>query len=150
MSADADNHAAEQVPVERLTAECPTHGSVPVHCPRCLGRRGGNRHKGTTWKQKKYFEAAEKLSEEVRRLLDLQPEARMLGEIAEARKKVYKIAEQFGWSKDQAELLLTDIRLNQGFEYLRELTDRMGMSPDERTKLREDIQRPVAIVLGDK
>ena len=74
----------------------------------------------------------------------------MLGEIAEARKKVYKIAEQFGWSKDQAELLLTDIRLNQGFEYLRELTDRMGMSPDERTKLREDIQRSLAIVLGDK
>lgn len=139
----------EPVAVEKLSAECPTHGTVTVHCPRCLGKRGGKQHKGTTWKSKKELEAVEKFGKVFRQVLDLQPAARMLGEIAEARKRVYKIAEKLGWSAEEAELFLTRIHLNQGFRYTRELSDRMGMSVEERAKLAEDMQKSVALALGN-
>jgi len=53
MASDTKSLADQPVCVERLTTECPTHGTVPVACPRCIGRRGGKRHKGTNWKRKR-------------------------------------------------------------------------------------------------
>jgi hypothetical protein len=137
----------EPVSVDRLTTDCPTHGTVPAHCPRCLGRRGGKRHKGTAWKRKKELDAIEKFSETTSRVLDLQPEARMLVGMAEARKRVSNIAEQLGWPKEEVELLLTEMGLSEGFRYLRQLADRM--SPEDRASLREDMQKSVAVALGD-
>jgi hypothetical protein len=134
----------ESVPVDRLTAECPTHGTVPVHCPRCLGRRGGKRHKGTTWKRKMLH----KDIETARRLLDIQPEARVFEQMAEARKKIQSLGARMGWSKDEVELLFTQMQLDGGIRHLRQLCDRMGMSPEERARECEDMQRTIALALG--
>lgn len=138
----------EPVSAERLTAECSTHGTVPVQCPRCIGKRGGKRHKGTTWKRKKELEAIRRFDETTRRVLGLQPEARMLETMAKARKKLQSIGARMGWSKDEVELLFTQMHLDGGMRYLRHLCDRTGMSPEERASLREDIQRTTAFALG--
>ena len=140
----------EPVSLDRLTAECPIHGTVTVRCPRCLGRRGGKRHKGTTWNRKKELEAIEEFGETARRVLDLQPEVRMLEEMAKDRKKLQDLGVRMGWSKDEVELLFTELRLNGGLKYLRHLCDRMGMSPEERAGLCEEMQKSLAVALGDK
>jgi hypothetical protein len=37
--------------IEKLCADCPTHGTVRVVCPRCAGKAGGRAHRGTrSWK----------------------------------------------------------------------------------------------------
>jgi hypothetical protein len=140
----------EPVSVDRLTAECPTHGTVPVRCPRCIGRQGGKRHKGTTWKRKKELEAVKMFDETTRRVLDLQPEVRMLQQMAQARKKLQNLGARMGWSKDEVELLFTELRLDGGMKYLRQLCDRMGMSPEERAEVCKDMQRTSFLALDTK
>ena len=70
--------------------------------------------------------------------------------MAEARKRLQDIGARMGWSKDEAELFFTQLRLDGGMTYLRHLCDRMGMSPEERGELREGMQKSVAVALGDK
>lgn len=139
-----DPIAEENVTVEKLSAECPTHGTVPVVCPRCAGKAGGKRHKGTTWKRKKLH----KDMETARRLLDILPEARMFEEMAAERKEFQELADKIGLTKGEHELLLTLLRLDNGMDYLKHICDRIGMSPVERARLREDMQRSVALALS--
>ena len=140
----------EPVAVEKLSAECSVHGKVSVHCPRCLGKRGGKRHKGTTWKSKKELEAVEKFGEMARRVLDLQPEAKLLEELAEDHKRFQSIAEHLGWSKDETQLHFTRMLLAQGIQHLRDLSVAMGMTAEERTKLAEDMQKSVVLALRNE
>jgi hypothetical protein len=44
--------------LEKLSAQCPTHGKVPVVCPRCAGKAGGKAHQGTRWKSRRDLENA--------------------------------------------------------------------------------------------
>jgi len=53
MAPDEGQVTSEPIARDRLTAECPAHGTVPVVCPRCAGKQGGRAHRGTTWESKK-------------------------------------------------------------------------------------------------
>jgi hypothetical protein len=75
-----------------LAAECPTHGTVAVVCPRCAGKAGGKAHHGTTWESKKLH----KDMETMRRVLDIHPEARMLTDMVEDRKKLQSLSARMG------------------------------------------------------
>ena len=44
--------------LERLTAECPQHGTVHPVCPKCAGKVGGRAHRGTHWRGRKELELA--------------------------------------------------------------------------------------------
>jgi hypothetical protein len=148
MDFDTSNRAPvaadEPVTVPHLIADCPTHGTVPVVCPRCAGKAGGKRHKGTTWKRKRL----DKNMETARRLLDILPEARMLEEMAVERKQFQDLADKIGLTKGERELLLTRLRLDSGMDYLKHICDRMGMSADERAKLRDELQKTISLALG--
>jgi hypothetical protein len=134
------------VAVEKLSSECPTHGMVPVVCPRCAGKQGGKRHKGTTWKRKRLH----KDMETARRLLDILPEASILEEMAAERQEFQDLADKMGLTKDERELLLTRMRLVSGMDYLEHICDRMRMSPEERARLRENMQKEMSLALGSE
>lgn len=143
-SSNGDSMATDNpVAVEKLSVECPVHGTVPVVCPRCAGKRGGKQHKGTTWKRKRL----DKDMETARRLLDILPEAKMLEQMAEERKRFQILADRLGWTKDERELLFTEMHLDHGISHLREVCDRMGLPPEERAKLHEDLQKMIAVAL---
>lgn len=72
----------------------------------------------------------------------------MLVEMAEARKKLQDLGARMAWSKDEVELFFTQLRLDGGMAYLRNLCDRMGMSPEERAELLADLQKSLAAALG--
>lgn len=140
---DSDADTAK-VTVHKLSAECPTHGNVPVVCPRCAGKAGGKAHRGTRSRRKKELKALA----DARRVLDISTEAKMLEDLASERKEFQDLADKMKWTKDERELVFTEIHLDQGISHLRELADRMGMSPDERAKLLTDMQKMVALALS--
>lgn len=129
--------------LEKLSAECPIHGTVPVVCPRCAGKAGGKAHRGTRSRRKKDLEALA----DARRVLDVYPEAKMLEQMAEERKRFQILADRLGWTKDERELLFTEMHLDRGISHLREVCDRMGLPPEERAKLHEDLQKMIAVAL---
>jgi hypothetical protein len=139
-----DSITDENVTVEKLSAECPTHGMVPVVCPRCAGKVGGKAHRGTRSRRNKQLKALA----DARRVLDVYPEAKMLEEMASERKEFQDLADKIGLTNGEHELLLTRLRLDSGMDYLKHICDRIGMSPVERARLREDMQRSVALALS--
>jgi hypothetical protein len=44
--------------LERLTAECSHHGTVHPVCPKCAGKVGGRKHKGTHWRGREKLQLA--------------------------------------------------------------------------------------------
>lgn len=141
---DSDAHTAK-VTVHKLSAECPTHGAVPVACPRCAGKAGGKAHRGTRSRRKNDLKALA----DARRVLDISPEATMLEEMATERKEFQDLADKMGLTEDEKELAFTRMHLSQGMNYAKYICDRMGMSPEERAKLLEDMQKSAALALGN-
>jgi hypothetical protein len=129
--------------LEKLSAECPTHGTVPVVCPRCAGKAGGRAHRGTRSKHTKGLEALET----ARRALHASPEVKLLEEIAEEQKRFQALADRLGWTKDERDYWLTNMLLDAGVIHLGELCDRMGLPLEERTWLRENRKEKIAVAL---
>lgn len=137
----SEAHTAK-VNVHKLSAECPAHGTVPVVCPRCAGTAGGKAHRGTQSRRKKELEALET----VRRTLDLEPAAQTVEAIAEDRRECQELAANTG---DDAEYLFARLSLlPEALNYLRRACDQLRMSPEERAKLLEEMQKTVALALS--
>jgi hypothetical protein len=132
--------------LERLSADCPIHGRVPVVCPRCAGKAGGKAHRGTRSRRNKELKALE----DARRVLDVYPEVKMLEEMAQERKSFQRLADRLGWTRQERELCFTRMFLADGMRHLGELSDGMGLPPEERARLREDMQESVALALGSE
>jgi hypothetical protein len=145
-AAGADGQPMAATGLEKLFAECPTHGTVSMVCPRCAGKVGGKAHRGTRSRRKKELKALE----DARRVLDVHPEAKMLENMAEDRKRFQALADRLGWTRQERELWFTRMFLADGVRHLGELSDGMGLPPEERAKLREDMQESVALALGSE
>jgi hypothetical protein len=105
----ADNPVA----VEKLSVQCPTHGTVAVACPRCAGKAGGKAHRGTTWKRKKALEAMQT----ARRLLRASPVLKAFVEQAEHEKQLESMCDALGMSAEERDKLRQDmIALNLSLE----------------------------------
>jgi hypothetical protein len=134
----------EPVSADRLTAECPVHGTVPVVCPRCAGKAGGRAHRGTRSRRKKELEALET----TRRVLDVHPAAQIIEAMAEDRRQCHELAAKTG---DDGDYLFARLSLLPGaLNYLQHACDRLRMSPEEKTKLREELQKTISLALSDE
>jgi hypothetical protein len=118
----------DKVTLEKLSAECPTHGTVPVVCPRCAGKVGGKRHKGTTWKLKKELKALE----DARRVYNASPLLQALAEQAEEEKKFRLLCDKLGASAEERAAMREDMIRRSLF---RELADRAGWTPEQRLQV---------------
>jgi hypothetical protein len=107
------------VAVEKLSVECPIHGTVPVVCPRCAGEVGGRAHRGTTWKRKKAMEAMQT----ARRLLRASPVLRAFVEQAEQEMRFQSLCDTLGMSAEEKDKLREDMI---GLNLALELADRVG------------------------
>lgn len=99
---DSEQSKPELVPVERLSAECSIHGTVPVVCPRCIGKCGGRHHKGTTWKRKQLHREMET----ARRLLRASP---VLKAFIDEAGQLQRLCNTIGLSAEERNQLLANM-----------------------------------------
>ena len=119
---------ADNVRLEKLSAECPTHGTVPVVCPRCAGKAGGMAHRGTRSRRKKDLAALE----DARRMYDASPLLQALAEQADQEERFQGLCDKLGMSaQERAEMREDMIRIS----LFRELAERAGWTKDERLQV---------------
>lgn len=100
MDTEAHNHTGEAVAT--LLAKCPSHGTVVVVCPRCAGKAGGKRHKGTSWRRKQLHRDMET----ARRLVKASPVLKAL--IGEAE-QLHRLCHTLGLPVEARDKLLADM-----------------------------------------
>jgi hypothetical protein len=114
--------------LEKLSVECPTHGRVPVVCPRCAGKAGGRAHRGTRSKRTKALEDLER----AREFCEIAPEMDVLARLVEENKKFRAICDKLGASaQERAEMREDMIR----WSLFRELAERAGWTQEERLQV---------------
>jgi hypothetical protein len=88
---------------EKLSAECPTHGTVSVVCPQCAGKAGGKAHRGTRSRRKKELEALQ----DARWVCEASPP--LMQTLAEQEKRFQAVCDKLGMSAEERAAMREDM-----------------------------------------
>jgi hypothetical protein len=118
----------ERIALEKLSAECTTHGTVPVVCPRCAGKAGGKAHRGTRSRHNRELKALG----DARRVYDASRLMQALAEQTEDEKRFQALCDKLGASAEERAEMREDMIRRSLF---RELADRAGWTPEQRLQV---------------